>query len=592
MNIYENEKNTKMVIHLHYNEDGSVRKRSERRKYREKVWYYYGNGVVRCIFEKRNGKYHGRFQLFYRDGGIQRESFYRNDRRHGMSQRFFRSGKVRDTYFYHHGYKEGQAVLYFPNGSTKTKISYRHDKKDGLECHYDKSGTLSSKQYYTNGQKNGYCYINNRRHMIEAIYQSGKLHGLWIKFILSNGQTIGQQSCNFLNGKPHGFSTEKNKQMLIQLENGSWRTVDDAYSVGSYFYGKKFGQWKTLEGNHVIQQREYFNDTFHGTNLDIDVTTGTSWSQEYKFGQKEGVGLFMQNNVIRESTSYVNNKKHGLAKIFSETGTLLQEYSYVEDKKMGPCRIYNENEKLISLLNYKNDSVEGLVWWTDNDSYQSLAIYAEGKKNGLQWTCSPTGLAFQSAEYCNDILHGNFYQFFPTGELEKLEHYRYGLMDGIQYTYYKDGKLKECVTYQDGLLHGTYTSFFPNQMLHLLVHFQNNLFHGEFQMRTESGMVIQKGRYWNNKLEGWAKLADSTGIFTQGNTVVLSSKLEAECVICYEKTKSWTTCKHPICFACVRKYLKTSFRRMHCPYCREPFSNNIMTHPASGMTYSFPMEIV
>lgn len=572
-----------MTIYHKFYDDGSVRMRCERQRFREKVWCFYKNGKVRCIFHKWNNKLHGYFESFYKNGKRREQSFYRNGRRSRRCCYFFVSGKVRQELWYQNGNKEGVVMQYYPNGSIKRKTMYESGKKNGLECHFSKSGELCYKQHYMNGEKNGYCFIRNSRHIMEAIYREGKLHGLWVKFLFCNGQPLGQQSCNFLNGKPHGFCTEKNVKTLVQFQDGSWRTIYNAYSMGSYLYGKKFGQWKTFEDHTLIQKRDFFNDQFHGTSVDIDPNTGTTWSQEYKFGVKDGMHLCVQNNIIKESVPFVKNEKHGMAKIFSEKGTLLRECPYLNDKKNGPCRVYDENQMLVSILNYHNDSVEGLVWCKDKAGFQSLAIYQNGKKNGLQWTCSPNGIAFQSAHFEDGVLHGDFYQFYPTGELEKLEHYRSGRMHGNQYFYYNDGKLKRKVTYQNGLLHGDYCSFFPNERIHLLIQFQYNLFHGRFLMKTESGKVAQKGTYFRDKLEGWAKLEGSTGIFREGNAVVLSSDLNAECVICYETTNSWTTCKHPVCFQCARKYLKQSLSQLTCPYCREPFSKNDVAHPASMM---------
>ena len=40
-----------------------------------------------------------------------------------------------------------------------------------------------------------------------------------------------------------------------------------------------------------------------------------------------------QNNIVKESVPFVKDKRHGIAKTFSEKGNLLRECPYLNDKK-------------------------------------------------------------------------------------------------------------------------------------------------------------------------------------------------------------------------------------------------------------------
>lgn len=108
----------------------------------------------------------------------------------------------------------------------------------------------------------------------------------------------------------------------------------------------------------------------------------------YKPGTKIKHGkevLYYPNDAIAQNAFYVDGQKEGIVQIFTQKGVLIYEAIYLNDKLHGLCRMFDvRSGKLRSEMNFAHGVQDGTmnIYSTDGKLWHQL-YYKAGKKEGV-----------------------------------------------------------------------------------------------------------------------------------------------------------------------------------------------------------------
>jgi len=140
----------------------------------------------------------------------------------------------------------------------------------------------------------------------------------------------------------------------------------------------------------------------------------------------EYVETFFDRGQIKAKTNYMDGTrsdsrdgvKHGLEKVYYQSGQEAYAVFYVEGKRDGKLTWYDRAGKMLSTCNYKL-----------------------GKMDGVEKTFFSNGKLKKEVSYINDMKEGMQKEYFDNGQLALEVNYVHNKKEGIQKEYIPDGKL-------------------------------------------------------------------------------------------------------------------------------------------------------
>lgn len=194
-----------------------------------------------------------------------------------------------------------------------------------------------------------------------------------------------------------------------------------------------------------------------------------------------------------DSDEKVETEYRGLAQ-----GTLINTFDQVRDSNPVPDGLINEY--------YSDGKVE------------TSSHYKNGKLNGLTQKFDQAGVLREEINYVDGIEEGEHKQYDNYGKLQAKWSDRNGKRDGVYQGYFADGKLAEERRYADGILldaqgnpyNGPYLLNFSDGKPYKKLNFKNGLADGIFEVYSETGFLVAKITYVNDKMEGPAFHYDET----------------------------------------------------------------------------------
>ncbi|MCF6205793.1 MAG: toxin-antitoxin system YwqK family antitoxin [Sulfurovum sp.] len=119
-------------------------------------------------------------------------------------------------------------------------------------------------------------------------------------------------------------------------------------------------------------------------------------------GQRDGtLTWYDRDGNVLEILHYQHGKRHGVNKLFFSDGTLRSEVTYLFDKREGPYREYFSNGDLALKVTYKN-----------------------GRKEGIQTEYHPGGKIASKVRYVNGYKEGEQQWYDRNGTLIKTEMFK------------------------------------------------------------------------------------------------------------------------------------------------------------------------
>ncbi len=192
--------------------------------------------------------------------------------------------------------------------------------------------------------------------------------------------------------------------------------------------GRKQGHWvKTSKNGQKIMEGSYKDD--------IPVDTF------YYYDSKGNVTI---------KNYFTNHGKNTHTWLLFPNGKVQAEGDYVDRKKQGTWLYYNEQGKRITEVEYKDNQKNGQekLYTDDGKDLLQVTTYAEGKRNG-QFYKSLQSYGYYTATYRNDVLQGEYKEYFPTKKIRVKGDYIQGKKEGLWSIYHSDGRIAQEFTYKN-----------------------------------------------------------------------------------------------------------------------------------------------
>jgi antitoxin component YwqK of YwqJK toxin-antitoxin module len=255
--------------------------------------------------------------------------------------------------------------------------------------------------------------------------------------------------------------------------NGCKEGIEKIYEynkvVMEYNYiNNKITEKKKYKNNKLIEYIKYTNDY----NFFENYYDNGELSEIYKYGYNnkiEGEYIkYFSNKKINIKNNYINGLKDGLYTEYWENEKIKIECIYKMNKLNGFYKEYYLDGTLRILANYKSNKYNG--------------IYEEYVQNKLNIKCS----------YINGCLNGEYYKYYDgTDKIKFICNYKYDKTESITYI----GKNNIRLNYCEKNKHGDYIEFYESGNIYKKGVYNDNKLCGEYVLYKENGEIIKTINY-------------------------------------------------------------------------------------------------
>ncbi len=217
--------------------------------------------------------------------------------------------------------------------------------------------------------------------------------------------------------------------------------------------------------------------------------------------------------------TYRENKKPALYQEFDEAGTLMVDRIYSDTGNEAEYFQYNKMGILLHRALYDCRGIAIKRWqWSDSGILLFEGDYLDNYKHGLHLTYSEkTGLLLSKIEYRNDSFSGLseiYYDPPYAGILKSKTFYKGGQNDGEFYIYYPNGQLEESGEIRDGNYIGARKKYYENGILQSVMPYMNGELHGNMDEFYESGQLKRRYPAYSGKPHGIEQYFNEAGQLT------------------------------------------------------------------------------
>lgn len=158
-------------------------------------------------------------------------------------------------------------------------------------------------------------------------------------------------------------------------------------------------------------------------------------------------------NQVKEEFTIRNGKKHG-EYILYEFGTMRikKKSNYIDGKLHGTVHEYTKEGTLMRTQEYINDKIHGYITtYYPTGAIDTITCYVDGKKHGICNKYYANGNLAKQTEYSANIECGRWIFFYPNGN--KSMQYQYndeGKLHGMYYQWYVTNQLQKITHYENG----------------------------------------------------------------------------------------------------------------------------------------------
>ncbi len=240
----------------------------------------------------------------------------------------------------------------------------------------------------------------------------------------------------------------KGKKLIKQIDQ-SWNQLVQAIQSSKQPYKEFFSNGKIKIESYVI------NNQFNGSYKKYFQNGKLKSEGDFVKGQQHG--LWKQYNaegfIIAEET-IKENKRNGFCKYYYDGGILKTESNYIDDKKDGIHKGYFKNKKLALEENYLKGDLNGeYKIYFENGNIDVIGTYKNNLQDGqIQYFSKDrAGVLEIKGQYSNDLKTGDWFEYFPSGDLKAEYAYLKDKMHG-EYTKYDEstGRIKVKTVFENG----------------------------------------------------------------------------------------------------------------------------------------------
>ena len=364
--------------------------------------------------------------------------------------------------------KHGKYILYFPSSkSIHIEAIYQKGKLNGLYKEYYEDSGIKTVYNYQNGVKEGVYKKFYETGQLEILcnYKGNKIIGEMKRFYRDNSL---KAKLNFKDGKrkdtmwvyyPIGYL----QQYYIfkdDLRNGTFAIYD--------------------ESKHLIQKGVYKNDKLEGEVLS-----------------------FYPNQNIKKRVIFKADTIHGKMEVYYPDKTLKEETNYEKNLRQGSSKQYYPNGmKKVETYYEKNLlTKEHIIYYFNGQVKRLLYIDQIGGETGSFKTYDSLGYLESEGHLLNGTLHAENKAYFPGGKIRHKFNYEKGRKKGINITYYPNGDQRK-VEKEIGENYFEITNFQPNNSLISKTYLRRGKAVGTWKYFFETGGIKQSENYKNGVLVG------------------------------------------------------------------------------------------
>jgi antitoxin component YwqK of YwqJK toxin-antitoxin module len=373
-------------------------------------------------------------------------------------------------------------------------------------------------------------------------YANGKVSS---EGMIKQGKPDGYWKSYYENGK---IKSEGNRKNFVL--DSTWKFYNDkglVYLIYNYRNSKKYGEKLTYtplvkdSSKGLLASRENFvNDTIQG--MAYYYKEGKlSETKFFKDGLAEGKSFqFSPDSLVTCIITYkggyvksvlkinqVNSQGHkeGLWETFYPDGTVSWDGTYVDGKRDGYFKTYTENGSLKTIEKYINDvlqlnapelaKLEVKTEYFPDGKVKSSGPLKDGQPFGTHRIYDDSGKEVKADIYDSgrivaegvldesDVQQGEWKEFHPNGQISAEGTYYNGVRVGAWKFFYINGaKFEEGKYDNKGRPIGKWMWYYDDGKVLRESSFHNGLQDGEFTEYADDGHVITKGAYLDGLKEG------------------------------------------------------------------------------------------
>ncbi|MEX0996929.1 MAG: tetratricopeptide repeat protein [Flavobacteriaceae bacterium] len=427
----------------------------------EGMYYNYSNNYLEAVGKMENNVVSGSWSFYTNKGAFSAKGqFDIKGKRDGNWIWYYPDGTVKETATFKNGLVEGKNTFNFPNGKPNYVAQFKNDELDGEYLLYNEKGALFHKKHFKNGKLDG--VFNSYFDVGEAIpefyveYKNGELDGV-VREYYSNGTIYNEYSAR--NGSKEGL--EK-----------SYYLTGNLYSEYNYVDGELQGPYKRYHENGQLME------------------TGT-----YVSGSIEGpVKLFYSDGTPEEELVYEKGKVQGIYKTFARDGKLHLEYEY----NKGEIIAYTFYDKSGNKIG-EGRKRRGAFYFKGFNPYGQ--IFSEGRynvsggKTGNWKYYTDNGVLLSSANYNEDVLEGEYVDYYLNGDKKMISNYNNGAVEGYYADYHPNGKMSTQGWYKNDTRQGVWHTYYLDGTQESILYYHKNQLNGLQHYFSRSGKPVSHSMF-------------------------------------------------------------------------------------------------
>lgn len=412
--------------------------------------YYYSNGLLKEVYNYKQGKLDGLCTLYNPRGYVTKKLYYKDDKVIGVCENY-ENGRLKSVYNYENDVPNGPYKFLYPDGTISSEGYLVNNELNYIRKNYWSNGTISSIDKFTDDVLTEYeSYTNKgqKENSVNYLNRTGKF-----TVTSNNGSTI--VTSDLVNGERNGKYIAK-------------ESLGNTIAELSYLNGVKHGEYKYYSPMGTLQSTDnYYCGKQHGKSIDNDLVGNLRLIEETIFGEEYG-----------KTTRFYHNK----SKLF--------EYSKVNNRIENDYTYYNQKGEPVAIIGFQNNKA---IYYISKNKTGELVDKSIIKDETATITSAyPNGkVAFKV-----NLVKGNFEGQLQINSLEgKPEfevNYTKGLPNGDRIEYYSNGNIYKKERFANNNYDGTQEYYKEDGKKWLIVNYKDDEFHGNTEIYTNGKLTITK----------------------------------------------------------------------------------------------------
>jgi len=445
------------------------------------VSFYALDGTKLSYKEYKRGKLNGDSKFYYRNGQIKSDYTNEDGNHVGEAKEYDHFGNLTNRYYMLDGNTNGVSEVY-TDGVLNSIFNYKDDQPHGPFKYFYKDGVLSYEGFYINGKQEGKAY---------SYSQEGKL----IRISEYENDVLMSHLVYKKNGDLDYEINFKNLNGTIE------RTLDGKLetSTTTYVNGVRQGPYTLKEADGVIRSELFYqNDKVHGLAKYYNQTGVLTAEITRVLGKTHGPATYYSHlgNVTSKSNFNAGDEE-GLETTFYQDGSISRTITNYADEFHGPMVYFNYAGDSIILLNYKDGLIE---YFVEPDESGKLTKKTKISNKKYDITVKyPNGNTALNCSIKRNYLDGNFSLFNADGKAIIIKNFKDDRLEGEYVENYANGNPYKKQSFIKGNYVGKREFYSENGDILFRISYKDDVMHGPMEI-YENGKLVKTKIYENGDL--------------------------------------------------------------------------------------------